>query len=486
MDISRERSGASSMTGSAAGGENRPPVVTPGDEAAGAGGGRGDEPSSELHRVIGSRMLLLFIVGDILGAGIYTLTGKVAGKVGGAIWLPFLIAFGLAFLTATAYAELVGKFPKAAGAALYANRAFRQPFLTFMVAFTVMASGITSASAAARGFGGDYLAEFVDAPVVLVGIGFILVLAGINLRGTKESVRVNLVMTLIELSGLLLILVVGVVAVVQGDGDPGRATDLTTDGTTILGVMGGAALAFYALLGFEDSVNMAEEVDRPARTFPKALFLGLAITGVIYLAVAFVATLLVPTDTLQKSTGPLLEVVKAGGVDVSPKVFAAIALIAVTNTALINMLMASRIVYGMANERIVPKVFCTVNAHRGTPWLAIAITTAVAAVLVATGDLAGLADTTVLLLLLVFAVVNISVLVLRKDIVQHSHFQAPVWAPVVGAVASLILASPLTGREGAVYLRAGILLAAGALLWVVNRMVLGRVDADPESYAAAG
>src|SRR4051812_29372708 len=170
-------------------------TITP---APGAGSAAGE---GGLKRVMGRRLLLLFIVGDILGAGIYTLTGKVAGDVGGAIWLPFLVAFALAFLTATAYAELVGKYPKAAGAALYANRAFKLPFLTFMVAFAVMASGITSASAAARGFGGDYLAEFVDLPVVLVAVVFVLVLAAINLRGTEESVKVNLVLTLVELTG---------------------------------------------------------------------------------------------------------------------------------------------------------------------------------------------------------------------------------------------------------------------------------------------
>ncbi|WP_231126909.1 APC family permease [Motilibacter aurantiacus] len=433
-------------------------------------------PGGGLKRVMGRRMLLLFIVGDILGAGIYTLTGKVAGEVGGAIWLPFLVAFVLAFLTATAYAELVGKYPKAAGAALYVNRAFGRPFVTFMVAFTVMASGITSASAAARGFGGDYLAEFVTLPVVLVAVGFVLLLAAVNLLGTKESVRVNLVLTLIEVSGLLLVIVVGVAALLQGDGDTARATDFSAEGGAVLGVLGGAALAFYALIGFEDSVNMAEEVEEPQSTFPRALFLGLAITGVVYLAVALVATLLVPTDELAGSTGPLLEVVRAGGIDVPAKAFAAIALVAVTNTALLNMLMASRVVYGMANEGIVPRALATVHSTRHTPWLAISATTAVALVLVATGDLAGLADTTVLLLLLVFAAVNVSVLVLRRETVGHRHFRAPTWAPAVGAVASLVLASPVTGRDADVYVRAGVLLAAGVVLWLVNRLAVRRAD----------
>ena len=135
----------------------------------------GSEPS--LQRAIGPRMLVLFIVGDILGTGIYALTGKVAKEVGGAIWVPFLVAFLLAALTAASYAELVGKYPQAAGAALYTHKAFRKPFVSFLVAFAVLMSGVTSAGAAARAFGGDYLAEFVDLPTVLVALGFVMGLA---------------------------------------------------------------------------------------------------------------------------------------------------------------------------------------------------------------------------------------------------------------------------------------------------------------------
>jgi len=440
----------------------------------------GKAEDTGLRRVISRRMLVLFIVGDILGAGIYALTGKVAAEVGGAIWAPFLVAFVLAALTAASYAELVGRYPRAAGAALYANKAFKQPFFTFLVAFAVMSSGITSASAAARAFGGDYLAEFVTLPTVVVGIAFVLVLAAINFRGISESVKVNIVLTLIEATGLVVILAIGLFALVTGDGEPGRAVEFDTDQGIALGVLGGAALAFYALLGFEDSVNLAEEAQEPRRNYPRALFVGLGITGAVYLLVAFVSSMLVDTQTLADSDGPLLEVVKAGGLDFPPKLFALIALLAVTNTALINMIMASRLVYGMANERIVPSALGTVHAGRRTPVIAILFTTALAVILVSTGDLEGLADTTVLLLLLVFAVVNVVVLVLRRepatDEAERGGFRVPTAVPVIGAAASLLLASPLGGHEGAVYLRALILLVLGAVLWLVNRVVVGKVE----------
>src|SRR5215203_3097550 len=205
-----------------------------------------------LNRTIGRKLLILFIIGDILGAGIYALTGEVAGEVGGALWVPFVVAFVVAALTASSYAELVGKYPKAAGAALYTNRAFGIPFVTFIVAFAVMCSGITSASTAARTFGGDYLAEFVSLPVVLVAFAFLVMLAAINYRGVAESVKANVVLTIIEVTGLLVIIAIGIVAVLSGDGEPGRLTEVDTgsDGV-VLGLLGGAALAFFALVGFE-------------------------------------------------------------------------------------------------------------------------------------------------------------------------------------------------------------------------------------------
>lgn len=461
-----------------------------------------NDQQPELKRSIGRTVLLLFVVGDILGAGIYALTGTVAAEVGGAIWLPFLLAFVLAALTATAYAELVARYPRAAGAALYANRAFRRPFLTFLVAFAVMMSGITSASAAARAFGGDYLAELLPfgVPTVVAAWVFLGLITLVHVLGVSESVRVNVVLTLIEATGLLVIIAIGVVALVRGEGDPGRALELNTEGAAWMGVLGGAALAFYALLGFEDSVNLAEEAQHPRRDYPRALFGGLAIAGAIYLAVAFTASMLVETDVLVGSTGPLLEVVKVAGLVFPAWLFALIALLAVMNTALINMMMASRLVYGMARERIIPALFGRVHARRRTPVVAIAFTVVLALTLTATGDLGDLADTTVLLLLLVFAVVNVAVLVLRRRPASgpdsdsgeevervegdaERSFRAPTWAPVVGAVVSLVLASPLTGREGSVYLRAAVLLAIGVVLYVVNRLVVGRVDADDSALA---
>jgi amino acid transporter len=452
---------------------------------AGAEGAPGQ--AEPLRRAISRNALLLLVVGDVLGAGIYALVGEVGGRVGGAIWTAFLLALALALLTAFAYAELVTKYPRAAGAALYVDRAWRRPFVTFMVAFAVMASGLTSAATLARAFGGDYLSAFVDVATVPVALVFIALIAAVNFRGIAESSRLNVILTSIELTGLLLVVVVGVGAIAaDAPGvDAGRSLHFEGNESTIAAVMGGAGLAFFALIGFEDSVNLAEEARNPTRDYPRALFGGLLIAGAVYLLVTLVATIAVPTGRLASSDGPLLEVVQVGPLALPTKLFSAIALFALANGALINMLMASRVVYGMARQRILPPALGRVGHRRQTPWVAILGTTAVAMALTVTGDLSQLADTTVLLLLVVFSAVNVSVLVLRRDRVVHRHFRAPTPMPVLGLIVCIAL---MTTKEADVFERAGSLLLLGAALWALNWWLYGRhVDAhETERLNAIG
>ena len=226
--------------------------------------------------------------------------------------------------------------------------------------------------------------------------------------------------------------------------------------------------ARYALIGFEDSVNVAEETRDPARAFPRALFGGLLIAGLIYFLVTFTASMVVSTADLEGSDGPLLEVVRQGPLDIPTKLFSGIALLAVMNGALINMIMASRLLYGMAKQGIVPGPFARVHSERLTPYIAIVFTTLLAMALIVLGDLSDLAATTVTLLLLVFIAVNVAVLVLRSDRVDHEHFVAPTVIPVLGVVVCLGL---LTQREGKIFAYAGGLLVIGLLFWVVNRLI---------------
>jgi amino acid transporter len=454
--------------------EDRPPPTS----AAGHTVSIEDTEETRLNRVITRPMLTFFILGDILGAGIYALTGQVAGDVGGAIWASFLVSFLLALVTAFAYLELVTKYPRAAGAALYVHRAYHINILSFIVTIAVMASGVTSASFAATRVGGRYwtgLFGTENPPTVLIAILVILLVAAVNYRGVGESIRINIAITMVELAGLLFIILVGIWVLINGDGNPGQAFEFKDTGFGVItGITAGAATAFYAFIGFEDAVNMAEEVQDPVRSFPPALLTGIVGASIIYLLVAFTAAMTVPLDVLTESSGPLLEIVKEGVPDLNADTaFSAIAMIAVSNTMLINMLMASRLLYGMANQGVLPAPFALVSPRR-TPWFAILFTTGLSILLIlTTDDLSGLSDTTVLLLTSVFLLVNIAVLVLRRDPVDHRHFVAPSILPVIGALVALVFLLPIN-RTGEVYLTAIYLLIGGLVLWAINYLFTRR------------
>jgi basic amino acid/polyamine antiporter, APA family len=461
------------------------------------------ERQPRLRRVMGPRMLLLFIIGDTLGTGVYALVGDVAAEVGGAAWVPFLLAFLIAAATALSYLELVTKYPQAAGAALYAQKAFHNQLVTFVVAFVVMCAGITSASTAARFFAANFFIVFHfswgEAGIVVVSLLFVVVLAAVNLRGVGESVKLNVGLTCIELSGLLLVIFVGLWAFIGSEHvDYSRVVAFHTaaDKNLLLAVTAAMSLAFFAMTGFEDSVNMAEETKNPVKTFPKVLLSGLSIAGVVYMIVAVVAVALVPIETLKASETPLVEVVQLGAPGLPIKdILPFISMVAVSNTALISILMASRLIYGMARQRVLPAVLGTVSPVRRSPWVAILFTAAIAFGLIvcvtalATADaIEILAGTTSLLLLVVFATVNIAVLVLRRDVRNPrnrlSHFRTPTPLPVIGCLASLYLVTPLSGRSGQQYLLAGVLIAGGVLLSLLNLLTARGRKSRPPGYCA--
>jgi basic amino acid/polyamine antiporter, APA family len=439
-----------------------------------------------LHRVMGPGLLLLFIVGDILGTGIYALTGQVAKQVGGVVWLPFLVAFVIALITAFSYLELVTKYPKAAGAALYTHKAFGIHFVTFLVAFAVMCSGITSASTASRAFAANFSSGFglglESFGITLTGLLFMAVVAIVNFRGVGESVKANVVLTCVELTGLLIIIVIGVWAIGAGQGDVSRTLTFEAPGDRGMfwSVIAATTLAFFAMVGFEDSVNMAEECKDPSRIFPKVLLTGLLATGLIYILVSISAITLVPAAELGEGETPLLKVVSAGAPGFPLGVFGIITMFAVANSALINMLMASRLVYGMSRESVLPPILGRVHRSRRTPYVAIAFTSLLAFGLITfVGAVPALGGTTALLLLGVFTMVNIAVLVLRKDKVDHPHFRSPTILPVLGAISCAFLVGPWTGRASVQYAIAGILLAIGIVLWFVTVLVMRSQGLNP-------
>ncbi len=340
-----------------------------------------------------------------------------------------------------------------------------------------------SVAALARGFAGDYLGAFVTLPVALVAVLFLVLLALVNARGIKESTRANTVATLVEVGGLVVVVVLGAVLLLRGEGDPARLVQLgTSEKGVAAAVLSGSVLAFYSFVGFETSVNVAEETRDPRRSYPRALFGALATAGAVYVLVGVAASAAVPTDVLASSSGPLLEVVREAG-GVPPKLFSAIALVAVANGALLTGIMASRLAYGMARDGLLPGVLTRVLPGRRTPWTAIAATTAPALLLALTGNVATLASTLVLLLLVVFLIVNTAVLVLRSDPGEPGHFRAPTLLPVLGAASCVLLATQI---EAEVWLRGSAVLALAVVLAVVAAKRRRRPEADDVKARTTG
>ena len=447
-------------------------------------------PTPDLKRVMGPRLLLLFIVGDILGAGIYAVTGEMALEVGGVVWVPFIVAFAVATLTAFSYLELVTKYPQAAGAALYTHKAFGIHFVTFLVAFAVICSGVTSASTSSNLLATNLLAGFDglgwqvpqgNTAVTLVAMGFMVLLAVVNLRGVGESVKFNVFLTLVEMSALVIVIAIGFWVMAQGDADLGRIVvfDSQSDRGLFLAVTVATAIAFFAMVGFEDSVNMVEEVKDPMRIFPRVMLTGLGIAVVFYILVAISVVAVIPEGQIESVVADegkvLLSVVETGasGLPID-KVFPFMTVVAVANTALINMLMASRLLYGLANQDVLPRSLGRVLPGRRTPYAGIIFSTVLALALIVavtflaeSAVIAALAGTPALLLLCVFAVVNVACLVLRRDPGPEGGFAVPAWMPLLGAAACLYFVGPWArDREDWVqYQVAGGMLAVGVVLW---------------------
>ncbi|NYI46916.1 amino acid transporter [Nocardioides aromaticivorans] len=468
----------------------------------GPAGKQHDQP--ELKRVLGPGLLLLFIVGDILGAGVYAVTGRLAGQVGGIAWLPFLVAFAVATLTAFSYLELVTKYPQAAGAALYAHKAFGVHFITFLVAFTVICSGITSASTSANLLANNLLIGLDEiwsgVPTtpgwaMFVALAFMGLLALINLRGVGESVKFNVVLTLVEMTALAIVIAIGFSVMAKGDGDFDRITvfENPSDKGIFMAVTIATAIAFFSMVGFEDSVNMVEETKEPERIFPRMMLTGLGIAVLIYMLVAISVVIVIPPGDIanptNKEAGILIDVVKLGAPDLPiDKIFPFLTVFAVANTALINMLMASRLLYGMARQGVLPPALGKVLHGRRTPYAAIAFTTVLAMALIVAvvqlrdstlGDaeegtevsvVSALSGTTGLLLLAVFSIVNVACLILRRE-PDSGHFKAPTVVPVLGALLCLYLLGPWArlAPDRIQYAIAGIMLLLGVVLWGLTR-----------------
>ena len=442
-----------------------------------------DDEDSGLKRSITGKQLFFYTLGDVLGSGIYVLIGLVAAAVGGAFWIAFAIGVTVAAITGTAYAELVTKYPQAAGASLYVNKAFGSMALTFLTTVSFLAASFAATGSLATGFASYFATLWEGPPALLVSLVFLLALVVVNFIGITESVVMNMLMTFVEVAGLLIVMVIGIWYIAQGDADFGVLTDISVAGNPALAVLAGIAFSFFAMTGFENTANVAEETIDPHRAFPRSLVGGMIVAGIVYVLVSIAAALTVPTDQLAGSDAALLEVVRQGILPVSTDfmstLFSIIALIAITNTTLVTVVTQPRILYGMAKEDVVPGVFAKIHATRRSPWVGLLFSAAVVAALLITGNIvqAGggidlvntLALVTVVFLLAIYALVIVTCLKLRGRDEDERTFRANTPLLFVGLIGNLaILGFSIYDDPSSLLWCAG-LLAVGVVLFLVER-----------------
>lgn len=434
-----------------------------------------DEP--QLQRSIGTTQLALYALGSMVGSGIYGLIGKAAGQAGSAVWLSFLIALCAALLTSLSYASLGSRYPRAGGAAYVTGRAFRTPIVSFIVGLALVASGLTSIATQSKIFA-TILADISGLERLsptFIAIGFLLVVSGIVFRGIRESMWVNVFCTLMEVSGLLLVIASGLSYWGNVDyfGTPPERAD-TSFGVIVLQA---SVLTFFAFIGFEDAINVAEECKNPERTIPRGLVIATFAAALLYIAVAISAVSVVPWQELATASSPLTEVMRRSAPGFPPGLMTFIALFSVANTALVNYVTASRLIYGMAGQGLLPNHLGRVHAMRRTPHIAVLALLAVALMLVIAGGIADLAAATVLLLLVVFIAVNASLVTLKRRPGEGpGQFEIPIILPLAGmAVCAGLLLIRLASSDWRAPAIAALLLLASAALYAVLHGQTARV-----------
>ncbi|MGY1609972.1 MULTISPECIES: APC family permease [unclassified Geodermatophilus] len=447
-----------------------------------------DEEDTGLRRSITGGQLFFYTLGDVLGSGIYVLIGLVAAAVGGAFWIAFALGVTVAAITGAAYAELVTKYPQAAGASLYIKKAFGSTALTFLVTVSFLSASFAATGSLATGFASYFATLWDGPPALLVSLVFVLALVVVNFIGITESVVMNMLMTFVEVAGLLIIMVIGVWFIAQGDADFGVLADISVSGNPALAVLAGIAFSFFAMTGFENTANVAEETIEPHRNFPRSLVGGMVVAGLVYVLVSMAAALTVPTDQLAESDAALLEVVRQGilpfSTDFMTTLFSIIALIAITNTTLVTIVTQPRILYGMAKEDVVPGVFAKIHATRRSPWVGLLFSAVVVGALLIAGSIfvsAGgidlvntLALVTVVLLLAIYALVIVACLKLRGRDEDERTYRANTPLLILGLLGNLAILGFAVYDDPSSLIWCAGLIAVGVVLFLIEYTVGSR------------
>lgn len=381
----------------------------------------------------------MYGVGLILGAGIYVLIGQAAALAGDLVWASFLLAASISVFTGLSYAELAAMYPHAAAEYVYVRRAFERPFFAYLVGWLIVFAAVVSAATVALGFGG-YVAALAGFPALASAALLIVLLSGVNFLGIRESSWVNIAFTVVEASGLALIVVLGFTY------ETPRPVEYLTSPTGVDGVLAAIALSLFAFIGFENIANLAEETKTPSKVLPRAFLLSIAITAVVYTLVALAVVRVLDGAALGGSAAPLADVAGATLGPGGRVVLSGIALFATSNTVLVLLVASSRILYGMANQGSIPEAMARIHPRTRTPWIAILAVMAIAVVFTLGGNLTTIANLAVFSIVLTFAVVNLAVIWLRyRQPTATRPFQVPLRIGRFPVVAGLGLATSVIG-----------------------------------------
>lgn len=397
---------------------------------------------TKLRRTVTTTMLALYGIGNIVGAGVYVLIGKIAEPAGYLAIIAFLLAAAIAFFAALSYAELAARFPFAAGISVYLHQAFNKPRLSTIMGILLIAAGTVSSATLLKGFAG-YFSTLVPLPQPLLMTLAMALLLVIMLKGIKETVGAAVVLTLIEIGGLLFL--VGSILFFQPDalgtfGSHFIEAWQSIDALALTGVISATFIAFYAFIGFEDMVNIAEEVKQPQKAFPRAIIVSMVVVTLLYIAVAATALGILTPEALGQSSAPLADAYTTA-VGNSLGVIVIISLLATINGVIVNLVMGSRFLYGLGKRRWLPAWFAKVSSKARVPARGLIIVSSIALVCAWWLPIENLAQLTSLLLLIVFFAVNLSLIVIRRrDSEEERKLRiSPHFIPWAGMIASSAL-----------------------------------------------
>lgn len=383
-------------------------------------------------------LVTLYGIGVTIGAGIYVLVGATSAKAGLYAPISFIFAAFVTAFTGLSYAELSTRMPVSAGEAAYVRAGFNSDKLALIVGLLVAASGIISSAAVAIGANSYIQHFFALSPSLIITI-VILTLGAVAIWGILESVVVASIFTLVEIAGLCLVVYFGLTI------NPDIPSQLVTiippfEKEVWLGIFSASLLAFFAFIGFEDMANVAEEVKDPRGTMPWAIILTLLISTIIYCLVVAVVVLAVPMNILTQSSAPLALIFEQAG-DTSANLFNGIAIIATLNGVLIQIIMASRIIYGLAKQNNLPQAFAEVNSVTQTPLKATIVVVSLVLVLALFFPIADLAKATSVVVLIVFSLVNLALLQIKRKPApkEKTYFEVSKWIPIIGLISSVTL-----------------------------------------------